>query len=158
MIQWLIIMFPINFAIEGTTSMMARWSLVNLFSVLREPESLAGSLACHGFSRRPGRNFHQSRSNREKNTERSHWSSMFRWFFFGFFGFYFSFLGIFDDFWDFLVATRVDPTARTTYCTGMQQLLGACPGGGRGKGSTLWVNWVNWVNWMVKHDFYPLVN
>jgi hypothetical protein len=30
----------------------------------------------------------------------------------------------------FSVATRVDPTARTTYCTGMQQLLGACPGGG----------------------------
>ena len=28
------------------------------------------------------------------------------------------------------MATRVDPTARTTYCTGMQQLLGACPGGG----------------------------
>lgn len=71
--------------------------------------------------RRPGRNFHQSRSNREKTQKDPT-------------GIRFSdgdfFWGIFDDFCFFSVATRVDPTARTTYCTGMQQLLGACPGGG----------------------------
>lgn len=95
--------------------------MVNLFSVLREPGSLAGSLACRIFKAGDQVEIFTKVGQIGKKHRKIPLEFDFQMgIFFG------GFLMIFF----FSVATRVDPTARTTYCTGMQQLLGACPGGG----------------------------